>query len=310
METQDYAENHAESVEKDFMDASTDEESSLVSISEGSESESQTPDELGPSDSEEEGEEVDDPKSNTNHEFDDRIELELASQMLPERLNEASPIKFLGHVYCAPTPYSLVIQSCSTAETAPLDVGSILTLEDRSVVGKVFEIFGQVTCPFYLVRFPNPRAVAAAKARREMRLGGARVQNMDEIQLEEEQVEIVNVGPTQVDPPPLTPQARFPTGTPIWYGVEVATLVPVAKLCKLKARDEGHLDGSASEVESDVGDYALESPRQLNSHAWDPPERQPTHQPVRPSGESNPNGAHTSNEPKFGRSLKSYSDLL
>ncbi|KAI0225407.1 H/ACA ribonucleoprotein complex non-core subunit naf1, partial [Massospora cicadina] len=264
METQESTDHNAEQVEKDFMEASMDgDESSVVSISEDSESEAQTATELELGKSEDEAEEVNDHfKPKTTHELDDdRIELHLASQVLPERLNETSPIKLLGHVYCAPTPYSLVIKSCKAAETTPLDADSILTLEDRSVVGKVFETFGQVTSPYYLVRFPNPGAVAAAKARWEKRVGDSSVQNADEIELEDAQPEVADGGQIQADPPSRTPQARFPIGTPIWYGVELATLVPVADLRMLKGTDASNYhDESASEVESDVSDYAQEPP--------------------------------------------------
>lgn len=41
----------------------------------------------------------------------------------------------------------------SMYEATALDVGSVLALEDRTILGAVFETFGQVTAPMYVVRF-------------------------------------------------------------------------------------------------------------------------------------------------------------
>eukprot|EP01112_Ceratiomyxa_fruticulosa_P020590 TRINITY_DN7055_c0_g1_i1.p1 TRINITY_DN7055_c0_g1~~TRINITY_DN7055_c0_g1_i1.p1 ORF type:complete len:572 (-),score=134.08 TRINITY_DN7055_c0_g1_i1:22-1737(-) len=44
----------------------------------------------------------------------------------------------------------------STRSSTTLDLNSILCLGDRTVVGRVEEVFGPVKEPFYSVRFPNP----------------------------------------------------------------------------------------------------------------------------------------------------------
>ncbi|KAI8853205.1 Gar1/Naf1 RNA binding region-domain-containing protein [Chytridium lagenaria] len=50
----------------------------------------------------------------------------------------------------------LVIESIVGGENKVLDADTVILLEDRSVVGRIFETFGPVLCPMYSIRF-NPQ---------------------------------------------------------------------------------------------------------------------------------------------------------
>ena len=47
----------------------------------------------------------------------------------------------------------IVIQSVVHDESKVLDVDSLITLEDKTIVGRVFEVFGSVKAPLYSIRF-------------------------------------------------------------------------------------------------------------------------------------------------------------
>ncbi|KAI4200361.1 MAG: hypothetical protein LQ350_004009 [Teloschistes chrysophthalmus] len=55
---------------------------------------------------------------------------------------------------------SILIKATRSGESRALETGSLLCLGDRSVIGVVAEILGQVQQPYYSVRFTNPAAIA------------------------------------------------------------------------------------------------------------------------------------------------------
>ncbi|KAL8784249.1 MAG: hypothetical protein Q9213_004071 [Squamulea squamosa] len=57
---------------------------------------------------------------------------------------------------------SILIKGKTSGESRALESGSLLCLADRSVVGVVAELLGQVQHPYYSVRFTNPTAIAEA----------------------------------------------------------------------------------------------------------------------------------------------------
>ncbi|KAL8734295.1 MAG: hypothetical protein Q9166_001493 [cf. Caloplaca sp. 2 TL-2023] len=57
---------------------------------------------------------------------------------------------------------SIVIKAKTSGESRVLESGSLLCLKDRSVVGVIAELLGQVQQPYYSVRFTNPAAIAEA----------------------------------------------------------------------------------------------------------------------------------------------------
>ncbi|KAL8673133.1 MAG: hypothetical protein Q9168_002430 [Polycauliona sp. 1 TL-2023] len=57
---------------------------------------------------------------------------------------------------------SILIKGKTSGETRALESGSLLCLEDRSVVGVVAELLGQVHQPYYSVRFTNPATITEA----------------------------------------------------------------------------------------------------------------------------------------------------
>ena len=58
---------------------------------------------------------------------------------------------------------SILIKGKTSGETRALESGSLLCLGDtRSVIGVIAELLGQVTQPYYSVRFTNPAAIAEA----------------------------------------------------------------------------------------------------------------------------------------------------
>lgn len=54
------------------------------------------------------------------------------------------------------------IAANASAEHQVLDAGTILCLEDRSVIGQIAETFGPVQRPYYIVRFTNAAAISEA----------------------------------------------------------------------------------------------------------------------------------------------------
>ncbi|KAL8999424.1 MAG: hypothetical protein Q9169_001738 [Polycauliona sp. 2 TL-2023] len=57
---------------------------------------------------------------------------------------------------------SILIKGKTSGESRALESGSLLCLQDRSVVGVVAELLGQVHQPYYSVRFTNPAAITEA----------------------------------------------------------------------------------------------------------------------------------------------------
>ncbi|KAI4240865.1 MAG: hypothetical protein L6R40_004860 [Gallowayella cf. fulva] len=57
---------------------------------------------------------------------------------------------------------SILVKGKTSGESRALESGSLLCLEDRSVVGVIAELLGQVQQPYYSVRFTNPAAIAEA----------------------------------------------------------------------------------------------------------------------------------------------------
>ncbi|KAL8892392.1 MAG: hypothetical protein Q9215_000666 [Flavoplaca cf. flavocitrina] len=57
---------------------------------------------------------------------------------------------------------SILIKGKTSGERRALESGSLLCLEDRSVIGVIAELLGQVHQPYYSVRFTNPAAITEA----------------------------------------------------------------------------------------------------------------------------------------------------
>ncbi|KAI4278065.1 MAG: hypothetical protein LQ337_001288 [Flavoplaca oasis] len=57
---------------------------------------------------------------------------------------------------------SILIKGKTSGERRALESGSLLCLENRSVIGVIAELLGQVHQPYYSVRFTNPAAIAEA----------------------------------------------------------------------------------------------------------------------------------------------------
>lgn len=51
------------------------------------------------------------------------------------------------------------------AEAIALDSGSVVCFSDRTILGEIFETFGQVTSPYYIVRFNNHEEIAEVDAK-------------------------------------------------------------------------------------------------------------------------------------------------
>jgi hypothetical protein len=97
----------------------------------------------------------------TKHEVvEDDIPLEPIIEDIPENISLIGEI-----ISCIPDENTIVIQSIVTNE--PLDEGSVLCLRDKTPLGKISEIFGPLTQPFYIVKFkshsmPTPGALPTA----------------------------------------------------------------------------------------------------------------------------------------------------
>ncbi len=55
---------------------------------------------------------------------------------------------------------TIVIEAMSTGEKFVLDIDSILVLQDKTILGRLFEVFGPVTKPFYSVLFNTEADIA------------------------------------------------------------------------------------------------------------------------------------------------------
>ncbi|CAI5708669.1 unnamed protein product [Peronospora destructor] len=69
-------------------------------------------------------------------------------------LTEGCPVAHCGSILNVSLP-GLMMTVKSNPKSKPLDEGSVLCLEDRTVLGCVDEVFGPVLVPLYLVRFEN-----------------------------------------------------------------------------------------------------------------------------------------------------------
>ncbi|KAJ3121110.1 hypothetical protein HK098_003959 [Nowakowskiella sp. JEL0407] len=67
------------------------------------------------------------------------------------------PLCEIGEIYAIVS--ELVIVQSNLKDKPVLDAESVLLFEDRSVLGKVFDTFGPVTCPHYSVRFNNEEEI-------------------------------------------------------------------------------------------------------------------------------------------------------
>ncbi|EPZ35667.1 H/ACA ribonucleoprotein complex, subunit Gar1/Naf1 domain-containing protein [Rozella allomycis CSF55] len=66
-------------------------------------------------------------------------------------LDKENEICLLGTIFSA-LDDNIVIQT--TVECEPLNLDSLIVLEDRQILGNVFDTFGPIVCPFYTVRIP------------------------------------------------------------------------------------------------------------------------------------------------------------
>ncbi|CAH0480192.1 unnamed protein product [Peronospora belbahrii] len=69
-------------------------------------------------------------------------------------LTKTCPIVHCGNILNVSVP-GLMMTIKSNPNSRPLDEGSVLCLEDRTVIGCINEIFGPVLMPMYLIRFEN-----------------------------------------------------------------------------------------------------------------------------------------------------------
>lgn len=77
-------------------------------------------------------------------------------------LTEAEELSLVGEVMSVVvTENTIVIQSIRTQ--TPLDEGSVLCLSDRKIIGKVSELFGPLSSPFYVVKVSSSSTTAQKK---------------------------------------------------------------------------------------------------------------------------------------------------
>ncbi|KAL8964479.1 MAG: hypothetical protein Q9183_004423 [Haloplaca sp. 2 TL-2023] len=89
---------------------------------------------------------------------------EKPDEVVPKPQIEVTPamtISDLGNVEHV-VENSILIRAKTSGESRALEGGSLLCLGDRSVIGVVAEILGQVQQPYYSVRFTNAAAIAEA----------------------------------------------------------------------------------------------------------------------------------------------------
>ena len=89
---------------------------------------------------------------------------EKPDELVPKPQIEVTPamaISDLGNVEHV-VENSILIRAKTSGESRALEGGSLLCLGDRSVIGVVAEILGQVQQPYYSVRFTNAAAIAEA----------------------------------------------------------------------------------------------------------------------------------------------------
>lgn len=96
-------------------------------------------------------EDVSDSEIISNHIPKTKNELsEIPEEILavPETIDSACPLMSVGKIF-AIVENQIIIQSCNNF--AILDLDNLLILEDRRVLGKVFDTFGPIEAPFYSV---------------------------------------------------------------------------------------------------------------------------------------------------------------
>ncbi|KAJ3106416.1 hypothetical protein HDU97_006401 [Phlyctochytrium planicorne] len=69
-----------------------------------------------------------------------------------------APLKEVGTI-SGHVESQVIIQSTIDGESQVLDADTIILLQDRTIVGKIYETFGPVICPFYSVRFNTPEEI-------------------------------------------------------------------------------------------------------------------------------------------------------
>ncbi|KAG7884915.1 hypothetical protein KL938_001172 [Ogataea parapolymorpha] len=161
-ETKEIAESDNESNDSTSSDSDSDSES-------GSDSEStsdSSSDSSSASESEEEGEvEVSDNESDVSAEpIKSKNEQEEEGLELPEDFSipPDAPIEYIGNI-TALVERSIVIKASVSGEIRVLKDGSILCLEDRTLVGPLFETFGRIQSPSYRVKFKTEDKFEAFK---------------------------------------------------------------------------------------------------------------------------------------------------
>ncbi|KAL7750872.1 hypothetical protein RI367_003832 [Sorochytrium milnesiophthora] len=94
----------------------------------------------------------------TEHELESLPPVEPVTVVITEDM----PLEPAGHVTSIiPTDKLIVITAAQSGAHHALDEGTVLCLQDRTIVGALFETFGPVTGPLYSVRFVSAEDVAA-----------------------------------------------------------------------------------------------------------------------------------------------------
>lgn len=94
----------------------------------------------------------------TRNELDDSV-VGVDDVLLSDK-ESLQPIGFV--LYRIDVECTIVVQSMETI--SPLNEGSVLCLQNRSVLGRVHEVFGPITAPFYIVRWGDPPQAKANQA--------------------------------------------------------------------------------------------------------------------------------------------------
>lgn len=179
------------------------------------------------------------PKTTVNEVDESKIEKTLAERVLPARLHFRAPVASLGRVLSIPNPYSIIIQANQREPKKTyqiLDEDTILVYRDRQVIGTIFETFGPVSRPLYLVRFPKPTITKKEPPSEDVNSENA---------------------PVVAQPPPEAPEmpsSKFRVGQEIWYAQEAARVVPVNELFKKKGTDASNQNDE--EIESEEMEFS------------------------------------------------------
>ncbi|KAG7820182.1 hypothetical protein KL928_001619 [Ogataea angusta] len=156
----------AESDNESDNNRSSDSELDSGSGSEGDSTSDSSSESSSDSESEEEGEvEVSDNESDVSAEpIKSKNEQEEEGLELPEDFSVPpdAPIEYIGNI-TALVERSIVIKASVSGEIRVLKDGSILCLEDRTLVGPLFETFGRIQSPSYRVKFKTEEKFEAFK---------------------------------------------------------------------------------------------------------------------------------------------------